>query len=945
VRGSIAHRLHTVAYYDRVLVMDKGAAAEYGSPLALIDDRATIFHRMCQRSGDFDLLRAMAADSDALDEVIVTAQRRSESIQNVPISMQAFTEKALEDLHVQTFDDYVKYLPNVSSANNGPGQNEIFMRGLSGGYAGEQSAGTIGGFPNVALYLDDQSMQFPAHNADIYVADIERVEVLEGPQGTLFGGGAQAGAVRYITAKPKYDRIEGKMEGSFGGTAGGAPNAAFNAMINLPIIKDKLAIRAVIYDDHHGGYINNEYSTFTRQPTDLGSYYVSYKGNGNVLTPGQQVNGGQYNNASLVQKASNPVDYVGGRIELGWKIAPDWDLLLAESYQKLDTKGTFATQSYSYDYAPLTGLSSTLFNPQYSNDDYWNTAWTLNGKIGDFKVVYTGAYMARHISQQGDYTNYARATYGIFYQCTNAGNYYFGTYGKAPYCYSPTGYWTDHIRTTHQSHEFRVTTPEGKRVRAILGAYYESFKIQDNQDWDYKSIPTCSQSQTPAQIAASGSVCLGLVAPNPAATLNVQGPRGPAVAFGEDTQRGYKQYAAFGSVDFDITSNLTLTGGTRYYNYKEYETGSVYSSFNAGCYQVPVCVTGNNLNADNLNVSYHGFKSRAVITWKPQQHTMLYALFSQGFRPGGFNRGPSARVQDPTLPFINATTGMAEAAKTSSKDGKNFQLLVSSGYRPDTLTNWEMGLKTDLFDRKVTLNLSGYYMVWQDTQVGFFNPAAGFGNTAFATNGPTYHIKGLEAQIVARPTTGLSIQGSATYNDSKQSNSPCFIANNPTASSFGKCITQVYSGNVNSPNPVQSPFGNVGDITPFSPHVQANARARYDWAGKADFNWFVSGGISYTGSMYNEPATYPSGDVAGNGSVVGPNGIIVPATTVLRYKMPGFALLDASFGFSHDNWTVTIFGENLTNTHASTFTNSAEYIKTQVPVRPLIYGLKISTKL
>ena len=862
--------------------------------------------------------------STASGEIIVTAQRRDQSLQDVPMTLQALSADSLSKLNVTTFNDLLKYTPNVTFGNNGPGQGAIFMRGLSAGFAGEQSAGTIGGFPNVALYLDDQSMQFPAHNADVYVADIERVEVLEGPQGTLFGGGAQAGAVRYITAKPKFDRIEGKMEGSFGGTASGAPNAAFNAMINIPIIKDTFAVRAVIYDDHHGGYINNEFSTFTRQPTDLGSYYVSYKGNGNVLTPAQQVNGGQYNNAAEVQKNSNPVDYVGGRIELGWKVAPDWDLLLTESYQKLDTKGTFATQTYSYDYAPLTGLTSTLFVPQYSKDDYWNTAWTVNGKIGDFKVVYTGAYMARHISQQGDYTNYARSTYGIFYQCTNAGNYYFGTYGAAPYCYSPTSYWTDQIRTTHQSHEFRVTTPEGKRIRAILGAYYESFKIQDNQDWDYKSIPVCDQGSSAAQIKASGAVCLGLVAPNPAATLNVAGPRGPAVAFGEDTQRGYKQYAAFGSVDFDITSNLTVTAGTRYYNYKEYETGSVYSSFTSACYQVPVCATGSNLDADNLNITYHGFKSKGVITWKPVEHTLVYGLFSQGFRPGGFNRGPSARVSDPVAPHVK-------------------QLLVAANYKPDTLTNWEIGLKTDLFDRKMTFNLSSYYMIWENTQVGFFNPSAGFGNTAFATNGPNYHIKGVEAQIVARPVTGLSIQGSATYNDSRQSNSPCFIANNPLASSYGQCITQVYNGG--KVQSVQSPYGNIGDVTPFSPHVQANLRSRYDWAGKADFNWFVSGGISYTGAMYNEPATYPSGDVAGNGSVVGPNGIIVPGTTVLRYKMPGYALVDASFGFSHDNWTVTIFGENLSNTHASTFTNSAEFIKTSIPVRPLIYGVKISTKL
>ena len=116
-------------------------------------------------------------------------------------------------------------------------------------------------------------------------------------------------------------------------------------------------------------------------------------------------------------------------------------------------------------------------------------------------------------------------------------------------------------------------------------------------------------------------------------------------------------------------------------------------------------------------------------------------------------------------------------------------------------------------------------------------------------------------------------------------------------------------------------------------------------AGPGGMDWFVAGGVNYTSSMYNEPATYPAGDVAGNGSVLGPNGIIVPATTVLRYKMPGYALTDAQIGFSRDNWTITIFGDNLFNSHASTFTNSSQYIKTSTIVRPMTYGLKISTKI
>lgn len=867
---------------------------------------------------------AASSDEAAPGDIVVTANRRDQSLRDVPMTIQAFGTDTLSELNISTINELIKYTPNVVFSNNGPGNGAIFMRGLSAGFAGQQSSATISGFPNVALYLDDQSMQFPARNADVYLADIERVEVLEGPQGTLFGGGAQAGVVRYITNKPKYDKFEGALEGSFSGTDGGAANGSFNAVVNLPIIEGKLAIRAVVYADHRGGYIDNKYSTFTREPTDLGSYYLAYNGNGNRLTPAQQTRGGQYDNAPLVEDNFNPVDYTGGRVALSWQVAPDWELLVSQAYQSLDTKGTFAVQTYDYDYKPLTGLSSTLFSPQYSKDDYSNTAWTLSGKVGDFNLIYTGAYLTRNITQQGDYTNYSRATYGIFYQCTGAANYYFGTYGGAPYCYEPSAYWKDEVKNTHETHEFRVSTADTGRLRAIAGAFYESFAIEDNMDWSYKSIPSCSQSLTAAQIRLAGTVCLGRVAPNPAATLNVAGPRGPAVAFGQDIQRGFEQYAFFGSVDFDITPNLTITAGTRYYNYDNYETGSVYSSFNSACYQTPVCVTGSNLDAQNLKSTYNGFRSKGTITWKPQPGTLLYATYSQGFRPGAFNRGSSARVKDPVAP--NAP-----------------QLLVPAAYRPDNLTNYEVGLKTDLFDRMMTLNMSAYFMEWKDTQIGFFNPAAGFGNTAFATNGPTYEIKGIEAQISARPMDGLTIQSSGSYNDSQQANSPCFIANNPGVSSFGKCITQVFVGGV--VKPVQSPFGDVGGITPFSPKFQGNIRARYDFVGAGGMEWFVSGGVNYTSSMYNQPATYPSGDVVANGNVLGPNGIIVPATTVLRYKMKGYALTDAQVGFKRDDWTVTLFADNLFNSQASTFTNSAQYIKTSTIVRPRTYGLKISTKL
>jgi len=127
-----------------------------------------------------DTTAAAAGGTNELATIIVTAQRRTENIQDVPISMQALTSQTMQQLNIQTFDDYVKYLPNVTAANNGPGQNEIFMRGVSAGSQASQGSGSTGLWPNVAVYLDDQSVQLPNRNLDIYAADLERIEVLGG---------------------------------------------------------------------------------------------------------------------------------------------------------------------------------------------------------------------------------------------------------------------------------------------------------------------------------------------------------------------------------------------------------------------------------------------------------------------------------------------------------------------------------------------------------------------------------------------------------------------------------------------------------------------------------------------------------------------------------------------------------------------------------------------
>src|SRR5258708_1395088 len=529
------------------------------------------------------------ANSEAIQEVTVTAQRRSENAQNVPITIQTLSGDQLKELNVASFEDAVRFLPNVSFATNGPGQGNIFMRGLSPGSAGNQSQSSIASFPNVALYLDDQSVQFPGRNLDIIAVDMERIEVLEGPQGTLFGGGAEAGAIRYLTNKPKPNVTEGSADATYSVTAGGDPNSAINAVLNLPLIPEHLAVRAVIYTDHRGGYIDNVPSTFTRQNTDNGTFRLGVGPTAGVcpngLPPGAKAAGlpngvcvplglPVTNNLTVAKDNQNPVDYNGIRVSGLYQFNDDWSLLVQQSYQNLEADGVFAQYPVGSDGQALKPLQVTSFTPTYDKDKFENTSWTVNGKIAFLNVVYTGGYLVRTTQQVGDYSNYARGSYGDYYQCTGGP----GTVASTGplRCYTAATDWNDWTRNTHQTHEIRVSTPYDWRIRGLFGAFYENFQIQDDMNFNYKSVPACN----PANLAVAltgGPPCTGNVETNALSTATHPGPPGDTKAFGQDLQRGYKLDLLFRSIAFDIIPQvLTITGGTRWYHYDEFETGSEY---------------------------------------------------------------------------------------------------------------------------------------------------------------------------------------------------------------------------------------------------------------------------------------------------------------------------------------------------------------------------------
>ena len=851
--------------------------------------------------------------SDTIQEITVTAQRRSESMQDVPISMQAFTGKALQQLNISTFDDYIKYLPNVTTANNGPGQNEVFMRGLSAGAQPSQGSGSTGLYPNVAIYLDNQSGQLPNRNLDVYAADIDRIEVLEGPQGTLFGSGAESGAIRYITNAPKLNVTEGSVKAGYGITAHGDPNSDVTAVLNLPLIADTMAVRAVIYSDSRGGYIDNVPATFTRKNTDIGIPYAGYPAVNGVCPDGLPNNGfcvppgsPSINNNSIAARAINPVTYQGVRGEALYKFNDNWDVLITQSYQEMNSKGVFYQQPTASDGAALQPLEATLFNAAYDKDKFESTAWTLNGKFGEFKAVYTGGYLVRNVEQVGDYTNYARGFYADYYQCYGAGS------GDALHpnatCFSPSATWHSAERNTHQQHEFRVSTPDEWRLRAIAGAYWEDNKLFDQTGWGYKTIPSCTSNGPAGSPGNSG--CFSDVGTAPGATVVNPGVQPSNTSFYQDTVRETKQTAFFASLDFDLIPKvLTITAGTRHFRFENTSKGSVSGSFYCFEQGAPAggCLADNfNLDAQHLHDTESGFKSRGNLTWHVTSDVMVYYTFSQGFRPGGFNQnGGSLHAYGP------------DAVQ---------QYAVPSSYTSDQLTNNEIGWKTEFLDRRLQWNGAVYRENWNNVQVAFFDPGL-VGNIFYNTNGQNFLIKGIETSMVAHVVPGLTLQGAASWNQSRQTNSPVLIANNPQSANFGKPITQNCDSSGANCTPVTNPFGPIGSPSANAPPVQFSLRVRYDW-NVMDFKPFVQFGAVHTGHSFTQAGSNPT--IAEAGGIT---------TGRLRFENPAYSTFDASFGVAKDTWNVMVFAENMNNTHASTFTSTDQFIVEETPLRPRVIGV------
>jgi iron complex outermembrane recepter protein len=538
-----------------------------------------------------------SGSGSALEEIIVTAQKHEQNLQTVPISIQALDTKHLEQLQITSFDGYAKYLPSLSFQSFGPGQAQLYVRGVTNGGDGLH----VGSQPLVGVYVDEMPVTTIANNLDIHIYDIQRIENLSGPQGTLFGSSSMAGVLRIITNKPTVDKFEAGYDVTANTFTDGAPGGKVEGFVNIPL-SDHAAVRLVAYTEHDGGYINNVLGPPETYPTS----------------------GIPRTNAGLTKKNFNDVQTNGGRAALKIDFADSWTITPTVMGQNQRANGEFA-------FTPSLGdLNVAQYSPDTNTDNWYQAALTVTGKVSDLDVIYAGGYLKRNIHTRADYSDYS-----YFYDVAYASApQYFGDNfrNNAGEVISPAQYTLSTNYFTKQSHEFRISTPKDWRLHGVLGLFLQRQYNYTRDEYHVDGLATAYS------------------------ITNL-----PGILYLNSQRRTDRDKAAFTDLSYDLTDKLTLTGGIRvfsfdntvygFFGYNGQPTGGGQPAFGSGeqlCFP-GTQTTGTLWPCANIDsrATKTGSTHRVNLTYKFDPDHMIYATWSTGFRPGGVNRVRTFPDYDP----------------------------------------------------------------------------------------------------------------------------------------------------------------------------------------------------------------------------------------------------------------------------------------------------------
>ena len=788
----------------------------------------------------------MAQGTASLGEVIVTAQKREQSLQDVPISIKALDNQTLDELNIQNFKDYVQFLPTVTMAASdgaGSGFSAVYMRGIATGGDGQATTSQ----PSVGMYLDEQPITTIQGNLDVHLYDIARVEALAGPQGTLYGASSQAGTIRIITNKPDPSGFDASyaLEGNyvdmneFGYVAEG--------MVNLPV-GENAAIRLVGWAKHDAGWIDNIAATrfYEGDPETTADDIVE-------------------DNAEFAEDNYNTIDTIGARAQLRINLGENWSVTPGVMYQKMEQEGSWADDRGTdfLDSGYLIPGSQTVahFREEFANDEWYQLGLTIEGSVGDWNVVYSGNYLDRDFDGSFDYSEYSY-WYNVAY-----------TYFTALWIddddnlIAPSHAFTNDDKYKKTSHEIRISSPQDRRVRGLLGLFYQKQKHDFYQEFGV--LEGLTLQRTP-----NGN--------DPNATRDF-----PGVVYLNSMDREDTDKAIFATLSFDLTDDLELSVGGRYF--KPEVTVDGFFGFGLGL-APPFEPDGPLEPGDPDNggegafdpegawwtggtgewrcpsqADYRGGKSpchnvdkgikesdsvyRVNLSWNATETSMLYATWSEGYRPGGVQRDPRA-----------------------------------GDYVSDFLTNYELGWKTRWADGRFQFNGAIFLDEWDDIQVSL----QGENGITQVANGPSAEVQGAEVQLDWLPTDNLRLGASLAYYDTKLKDDYCGTdsADDDDDGNITECALDEDGLPV-----IDAPKGTA---LPLTPEFKGTLTGRFTFP-TGSFESYVQGALSYQTSA---SSTLPVVD----NEVLG--------------DIPSSTFLDLAYGLKKDSYAFELFLSNVTDEDA-----------------------------
>jgi len=701
--------------------------------------------------------------------IIVTATRRAESVQDIPLNITAIGGEQIEEQGLTELSDLLPFVPGINIVDRGGRQgNPIIVRGLNLDAIGSGDGNNDGG-GTVATYIGEIPLF-----VDLKLNDLERVEVLLGPQGTLYGAGTLGGAIRYIPRKPQFDELTTEVRSELSKYSQ-AESASYQVggTINLGL-DDRFAIRASLDYEDDSGFID----------------YVNVVDTIGVTNPDTAAGLRRIEDADGEQT-------LAGRLAVRWEPINGLDLTATYYYQRAEIEGRRVSHYRSdvpglIDNEPSVGRYESAFRVREPNTiENGLFALEATADLGFAELTSATGWSTFSDDGQRDQTTLLitlEYSYELF-----------------P---SFTAFTREVGESDRFNQELRLVSTHGGPINWIVGAFYNKLE----------SIGSSSEF-TPNYVPYVNAPPLGFGLTD----------RPDALEYFSTGRNQLEEFAVFGEVGYELFDGFTVTVGGRYYNYDLQAASTVdFPLFEPPSYTPLLLSQIEELAFDpDLAQSDDGFLFKANVSWDVTDDMLLYATVSEGYRIGGVNGVAECDAYVP-----GSTQGACALAPGQQYDAGNGQVGTSNRderqFTPDQTRNYEIGMKSTLADGTLLLNAALYYIDWIDPQLGSATVNA---NIPITVNGEGAESKGVELSADWRPTNRINLRANFSYIDSQLTAPVPDLVRTISPPGFGSAFEDGIEGD-RLPGSPETQFSLFGAYSlPLASGDNLRFNASYSWQG------------------------------------------------------------------------------------------------------------------